>query len=206
MSEEQEPSIEEILNSIRQIITDDDDDDSAPKKEPEEEVASEPEEEPVAESAAEPEGGMDEIEEITGAAESELEPESKATEEDILELTEIVEDSPGADDFEIDLLDAEEEPEIEEIQPEPAPVPAAPLEPVESILSDKATDATLEGFARLATNIALTRSGQGVTLEDIVKDMLRPMLHEWLDAHLPALIERLVQEELEKISRKAMDE
>ncbi|MCB9989048.1 MAG: DUF2497 domain-containing protein [Rhodospirillales bacterium] len=165
---EQEPSIEEILASIRQIISDEDEE-GAPAEEVAEEAA--PELEPVVEP----------------------EPEPVEEEEEILELTDIVDEEPEPveeeEEVEIDLVD-------EDIEP---------LESGESILTEKAAEATLEGFARLATNIALQRSGQGVTLEDIVKDMLRPMLREWLDAHLPDLIERLVAEELERISRQARD-
>ena len=62
----------------------------------------------------------------------------------------------------------------------------------------------MSGMVRLAENIAMAKSGQGVTLEDIVKDLLRPMLREWLDDNLPDLIERLVKEELEKLAQKAM--
>lgn len=180
---EQEPSIEEILASIRQIISDDDDE--APAKKPEPPSAPDPEPEP--ESEAEP------------APEPAPEPE-----EDVIDLIDIVEDEDTGD---------VEEMEIDLMEPSPAAKPEeegddsfSALPEGDSILTDSAAEATLEGFARLATNIALTRSGQGVTLEDIIKDMLRPMLREWCDAHLPSLIERLVQQELDKISRKAMDD
>jgi len=41
------------------------------------------------------------------------------------------------------------------------------------------------------------------TLEDIVRDLLRPMLQTWLDANLPALVERLVRTELARIADEA---
>ena len=40
------------------------------------------------------------------------------------------------------------------------------------------------------------------TLEDLMKDMLRPMLKAWLDENLPSLVERLVQAEIDRISRR----
>jgi cell pole-organizing protein PopZ len=43
----------------------------------------------------------------------------------------------------------------------------------------------------------------GRTLEDIVRDALRPMLQAWLDQHLPRLVERLVQEEIDRLVRAA---
>jgi cell pole-organizing protein PopZ len=43
--------------------------------------------------------------------------------------------------------------------------------------------------------------GQGLTLEEITKELLRPMLKQWLDAYLPGTVERLVQEEIARVSR-----
>ena len=39
------------------------------------------------------------------------------------------------------------------------------------------------------------------TLEDLVKEMLRPMLKSWLDDNLPSLVERIVRDEIERVSR-----
>jgi cell pole-organizing protein PopZ len=39
------------------------------------------------------------------------------------------------------------------------------------------------------------------TLEDLVKDMLKPMLKNWLDDNLPTMVERLVREEIERVTR-----
>jgi cell pole-organizing protein PopZ len=44
-------------------------------------------------------------------------------------------------------------------------------------------------------------SNNARTLEDLVQDMLRPMLKGWLDEQLPALVERLVRAEIERVSR-----
>lgn len=41
------------------------------------------------------------------------------------------------------------------------------------------------------------------TVEDLVKEILRPMLKEWLDANLPDIVERLVRAEIERVSRTA---
>ena len=45
-------------------------------------------------------------------------------------------------------------------------------------------------------------SRSGPTLEDLVRDELRPILKEWLDNHLPSMVERLVQSELERLSAR----
>lgn len=42
----------------------------------------------------------------------------------------------------------------------------------------------------------------GRTLEDIVKEMLRPMLKEWLDKNLPTVVERLVEREIVRLTRR----
>jgi hypothetical protein len=39
------------------------------------------------------------------------------------------------------------------------------------------------------------------TLEDIVKEMMRPMLREWLEENLPGLVERIVRAEIERVAR-----
>jgi cell pole-organizing protein PopZ len=43
----------------------------------------------------------------------------------------------------------------------------------------------------------------GRTLEDMVRELLRPHLKEWLDAHLPQLVERLVRDEIARLLREA---
>ena len=50
--------------------------------------------------------------------------------------------------------------------------------------------------------LAATVLGQNArTLEDLVKEMLRPMLKSWLDDNLPSLVERIVRAEIERVSR-----
>lgn len=47
-------------------------------------------------------------------------------------------------------------------------------------------------------------NGSGPTLEDITRDTLRPMIKQWLDAQLPALVERLVRIEIERVVGRAV--
>ena len=47
----------------------------------------------------------------------------------------------------------------------------------------------------------IVRSGE-TSLEGLVRDMLRPMLAEWLDTHLPDMVERLVKAEIARIAGK----
>ena len=54
----------------------------------------------------------------------------------------------------------------------------------------------------LSTRLANTvLSNNARTLEDLVKEMLRPMLKSWLDDNLPGLVERIVKAEIERVSR-----
>ncbi|WP_420867633.1 PopZ family protein [Afifella marina] len=68
----------------------------------------------------------------------------------------------------------------------------------ERLLSDDADEAVSGAFNSLAHTIL---SQNARTLEDLVSEMLRPMLKEWLDDNLPPLVERLVREEIERVSR-----
>ncbi|MGQ7794357.1 PopZ family protein [Faunimonas sp. B44] len=66
------------------------------------------------------------------------------------------------------------------------------------LLSPGAGAAVSGAFSALAHTI-LAQNAR--TLEDLVSEMLRPMLKNWLDENLPPLVERLVREEIERVSR-----
>ena len=172
---EEEPSIEEILDSIRQIISDDD----------EEEAAEAPAEESVEE------------------------------EEEVVELTDKVEDEPAPEPEPEEEPEPEPTPEPEPEEPEPEPVeidmqdPEPEAEPAteaddDALFTQIAESATADGFEKLVKKTAVEYNG--ITLEEIVRTELKPLLREWLDDNLPSMIERLVQEELERISKRVLDD
>jgi len=66
------------------------------------------------------------------------------------------------------------------------------------LLSNSASVAVDSAFTSLAHTVL---SQNARTLDDLVKDMLRPMLKSWLDDNLPSLVERLVRAEIERVSR-----
>ena len=72
---------------------------------------------------------------------------------------------------------------------------AAPARP---ILSHSTVSAVESAFNSLANTVL---SNNARTLEDLVKEMLRPMLKSWLDDNLPGLVERIVKAEIERVSR-----
>ena len=95
--------------------------------------------------------------------------------------------------------DGPEEPEAFEPPPPIRPAPAAAPAPASEPLLSNVANATVAGaFQKLSTTV-LTSNPR--TLEDLVQDMLRPMLKGWLDENLPPLVERLVRQEIERITR-----
>ena len=180
---EEEPSIEEILDSIRQIISDDDEDGEAavaeapeepvpvpePEPEPEPEIVAEPEPAPAPQPEPEPDIALEDIEE----------------EEDVLELT----------------------PEMQQPVEEP-PKATETVAEEGSILSDEAKSAALASMAKLASSMPVSRRPgyEGVTVEDIVRELLNPVIREWADGHLQDVVEKVVQKEISKLASRALDE
>jgi cell pole-organizing protein PopZ len=90
-----------------------------------------------------------------------------------------------------------------------APPPEAPArQDFESGLLSPAVDSTVsQAFGLLSSTISnqslssTLLSSSPRTLEDLVGDLLRPLLKAWLDEHLPPLVERLVRTEIERVAR-----
>jgi cell pole-organizing protein PopZ len=70
------------------------------------------------------------------------------------------------------------------------------------ILSDDASNATASAFNRLADTIVAQATAGNRSVEEITREVLRPMLKSWLDEHLPRVVERLVREEIERVARR----
>jgi cell pole-organizing protein PopZ len=70
--------------------------------------------------------------------------------------------------------------------------------PERALISNETIAAVDSAFNSLAHTVI----GQNArTLEDLVREMLRPMLKSWLDDNLPGLVERIVRAEIERVSR-----
>ena len=209
----QEPSMEEILASIRRIIADDDAVKPAAKapvkvEPPPVKVAPPPP--PPAPSAPSVKMGQDDIDAMLaglngGEEEPPPEPEPEPPEEeDVLELTEAME-APEPEPPSFRTIDAHQDVVFEEPEPERRPPPrqmtppprmAEPAEP--PLISAATTAAVNSAFGTLAHTVLVQNAK---TLEDLVKEMLRPMLKAWLDDNLPGMVERLVRAEIERVSR-----
>ena len=246
-----EPSMEEILASIRRIIADDEAKPppaeaakpapaaAAPKPQamndippskvaPAKPAAEKPAPPPAAKPAAPPPppapaadagpNSQDDIDALLAgldsatpapevrAPESEPEPEP-----DVLELTDEMamdpEPTPPPPPPSFRKVEPRDDLEFAE-SPPPRPTPspsyapvdfdAPPLPPQQPMLAQSTVSAVESAFNSLAHTVL---SSNARTLEDLVKEMLRPMLKSWLDDNLPGLVERIVKAEIERVSR-----
>jgi uncharacterized protein len=105
---------------------------------------------------------------------------------------------PAASFSKIDPQDDLEFTEARAAQRHPMPEPAPAEMPMAPILSRSTVNAVESAFNALAHTVL---SNNARTLEDLVKEMLRPMLKSWLDDNLPGLVERIVKAEIERVSR-----
>ena len=236
----QEPSMEEILASIRRIIADDEAKPAAAEPAPAPQVAKVEPPKPVAPApkpaamtnippsaipvakaaaAAPPPApapaaanGQDDIDALLAgldAATTEEEIRPPLPDGDVFELTD-----------DMVLADPEPEPAFQHVEPEddlefaeavaasterprsplfdPPSYDPPPAPPQQQILSNSTVSAVESAFHTLANTVL---SNNARTLEDLVKEMLRPMLKSWLDDNLPGLVERIVKAEIERVSR-----
>ncbi|MEZ5956962.1 MAG: DUF2497 domain-containing protein [Hyphomonadaceae bacterium] len=82
--------------------------------------------------------------------------------------------------------------------PQPRPVASEPS--ADTILSTPTTTAAAGSLARLAGTLRIADTA-GQTVEGVVRELLKPMLKEWLDQNLAAIVEARVEAELERIAR-----
>jgi cell pole-organizing protein PopZ len=191
-----EPSMEEILASIRRIIADNETKPPARPAEPAQPAASMPRPSPpsalpMAEAPppAPAKPLSSEVGSLIAAAESPP---------DVFNLTEGMastpQDVPGfrTIDDQSDVVFTD--PPAETSDPLGPPSRAAD----DRLLSGSAMAAVDSAFHSLAQTVPVQNAR---TPEDLVREMLRPMLKTWLDDNLPGLVERLVRTEIERVSR-----
>lgn len=162
-----DPSMEDILASIRRILS---------------------EEEPA-----------------PGPAATEPEPADKSDEVLVLDASMLVPDEPAPSRPE--PPSPPPPPRVLEaaIVPPPRPLPVMTSEPTPpaALVAPEAAAAAASAMGSLLRTLAAERTLQvrqgGLTIEDIVREELRPLLKAWLDAHLPEMVERLVQAEIQRV-------
>ena len=193
MSEtEQEPSMEEILASIRRIISDDDQ-----SKTEETQVDPDPAEpdEPIEEQEVEQAPSSTDV--VAPAAEPEVDNDD---DDEVLDLT----DMDVADPEPLFEQQAYQAPVPQVAAPEPPPPPPAPQHDRDKLVSTPQAAETIDEFTKLGNKLyedvrELPIGNGAVTLEELTRELVRPMLKEWLDQHLPITVERLVREEIERL-------
>ena len=218
----QEPSMEEILASIRRIIADDDA--GKPAKTPE--ATAPPKQQPAVTTvsgrpvapAAPPAKTV-----VPTPAPKPVAPTNTAasvtanSQDEIDAMLAELDGAPAAEEPStpdvLDLTEAMAAPAMPAPPPPPQPAPGfrtidgtsdvvfstKPEPPIDRALISNETMAAVDSaFNTLAHTII----GQNArTLEDLVKEMLRPMLKSWLDDNLPSMVERIVRAEIERVSR-----
>ena len=85
-----------------------------------------------------------------------------------------------------------------QVEAEPEPASDAPQRNEEPLLSPEASEAAALSFGALSANLAV-RSAE--LADSMVRETLRPMLKQWLDENLPAIVERLVRAEIQRVAR-----
>jgi len=209
----QEPSMEEILASIRRIIADDDGGKSPkapePPAPPPAAVASRPDPAPEPPPASNSQDDIDAMfaePELPAAKPVPPQPPPAPPAPGVLDLTEDMAAPPEAPspapsfrtiDAASDVVFTDRPPAPPQQQPEFEPAPMSnTADP--SLISNTTAAVVDNAFNTLAYTVL----GQNArTLEDLVKEMLRPMLKSWLDDNLPGLVERIVRAEIERVSR-----
>jgi len=192
--QQHEPSMEEILASIRRIIAEDGDA-AAPAVAAADGGAPAPAPAPAAVAAAPAPAPVAPAPPIAAPKPPPI--------DDILELTEVVEpDEPAIEAA--PPPPPEPPPRVPEFTPaivaNERPAPAAP----ERIVSPATAAASVAAFSQIASLSAardLPLGAGHLTLETLVREELRPILKAWLDQHLPDTVERLVQEEIAQLVR-----
>ena len=180
MAESQDQSMEEILQSIKRIIADEGE---------------------AAPSAPAPAPFGSDVLELTDAIE-----ETKPIDpiDAIMAMTPPAPPPASAQD-DIDALMAMTPPP----PPPPPPAPSSQSD-IDALMSDTAVAASASALHQLMdsdSTAPFTPSGNmafrsGHTVEDLVIEALRPMLKDWLDSNLPPMVERLVQREIARISKR----
>lgn len=122
----------------------------------------------------------------------------------------------GSEDQELELAPLEDVPADEPVAAvqkdtmrKDAPVQTHPADAAADLLSTPAASVATGAFAKLSQALQRTPAEESVaeesgrTVEQFVEDIIRPTLKTWLDEHMPAIVERLVQKEIQKIARRA---
>ncbi|MEM9619595.1 MAG: DUF2497 domain-containing protein [Pseudomonadota bacterium] len=167
-----EPSMEEILASIRRIISEDEDEAAPAPAAPKPERAAAPEPAPA------PKPVENQMREPAPTPVKTPEPDVRR--------------SPAPTPIETE--------DVEMIRRNVAE--AMEQDADDAILDETSAAAASQAFENLSQSVRVSGDGQGQTLEDIVVHMLKPMIKDWLNQNLPAIVEEKVEEEVQRVARR----
>jgi len=186
----QEPSMEDILASIKRIIAEDSEAVGVRPAKLRREAMAAVSSSPLVAAVEEVEPGPEErveepdVDVAEPAAETEAEPAAQQAETpDVLELTSPMPETATAEAPQA-TLDAA----------------FAPASALDGLLSSTSAEASRSAFAALSQLQVRSEEGKSNTLEGLVADLLKPMLREWLDRELPSLVERVVSAEVKRLA------
>lgn len=155
-----EPSMEEILASIRRIISEEE---GAPPPEPVLDLTQA--DQPAAPAAVDDDIVFEAVEQVVAAETPVPEP-------------------------------------VVATRPAPRHEPVVETPSADTIISQPTASAAAGSLARLAGSLRIA-DVPNQTVEGVVRELLKPMLREWLDRNLPSIVEARVEAELERIARLA---
>ena len=95
--------------------------------------------------------------------------------------------------------------ELDESMEAVQPVQAAPADLGPPLIEEQVADSSRQKLEALATVAASAPPPpQGNPLEDMIREMLRPVLKQWLDEHLPAIVDEHVKREINRITGRPL--
>lgn len=223
-SSQREPSMDEILASIRRIIEESEPDRAGVDLSAIEQLAAGP-----GPAANDPESGLrmaKAVEPVTTRPVEPSAPAAKSTEAYVDLDSEALSPSFDADAFAIDR-DLEsafrqmEDVSVTQVERREAPkveLDATPQQPPRETIADVVAQAAPPTLSERAQTIISEQTGRQVaasfgnlaevfaanrqrSLDEVAEEMMRPMLQDWMDNNLPTLVERLVREEIERVAR-----
>lgn len=177
---DQDQSMEEILQSIKRIIADEEEDEPTQASEPQ----------------------------ISAPAVS-SEPTEASESTDVLELTELVQEDGTVTNLD-EETEAAAQPAAQPPEAPAAPAVAFEEEDADALISANVAQASADALSSLLNQPEAPKTPpatastpafrSGATVEDLAVEALKPMLKEWLDANLQQIVERIVEREVRRIS------
>ncbi len=216
-----DPSMEDILASIRRIISEDEEDLSSDDQAKNQAAQSPNQPEAQVETQNDPD-----IQQTTAQQDLENDPSQEADEDEeasqedaelLTKLEALTRDdfahpksqTGDSDDYEMSKQSDHTAPEetqddlhaqdnVVSIQDDQVQAEEEEL----TMVGESSAAAASKAFENLSESLRIANKEGGTTLEDIVTEMVHPMIKEWLDANLPAIVEQAVEDEVQRLARR----